>query len=190
MRRRTERGAAAVEFALVAPILFLVLFGIIDYGVWFADQLAVNQSAASGARTAATRAAGDTAWGTQTCGPWTPDAGSGTSGPLQSLACAIRQSAQTLDGPVYVRIRVLDGTRLDLNPPLDASTTGSVPNWKAGNAVRVCLLQLHDSLTQVVPLPGSRLGSHADMPVEDPIGGFLLGGYQPLPGGASWPSWC
>jgi len=37
VRRRVhaERGAAAVEFALVAPVLFLILFGIIQYGWYF-----------------------------------------------------------------------------------------------------------------------------------------------------------
>ena len=29
---RNERGSVAVEFGLVAPIFFLMLFGIIDFG--------------------------------------------------------------------------------------------------------------------------------------------------------------
>ena len=32
---RDERGAAAVEFALVALILFTLLFGILQLGIWF-----------------------------------------------------------------------------------------------------------------------------------------------------------
>jgi Flp pilus assembly protein TadG len=32
VRRRGESGASAVEFALVAPILFAVMFGILQYG--------------------------------------------------------------------------------------------------------------------------------------------------------------
>jgi Flp pilus assembly protein TadG len=37
--RRRERGAAAVEFALLAPIVLLIVFAIIQYGLYFwADQ--------------------------------------------------------------------------------------------------------------------------------------------------------
>jgi Flp pilus assembly protein TadG len=34
-RRRDEGGAAAVEFALLAPIVLLLVFGIIQYGLYF-----------------------------------------------------------------------------------------------------------------------------------------------------------
>lgn len=33
-RRRDDRGAAAVEFALVATVLFTLVFGIIQFGFW------------------------------------------------------------------------------------------------------------------------------------------------------------
>ena len=42
--RRGSRGAAAVEFALVVPILFLLVFGIIDYGLYFSNSLATRQA--------------------------------------------------------------------------------------------------------------------------------------------------
>jgi Flp pilus assembly protein TadG len=48
-RRAGERGAALVEFAIVLPILLLVVFGIIDFGVAFADY----QNVRSGTREAA-----------------------------------------------------------------------------------------------------------------------------------------
>lgn len=48
-----ERGAAAVEFAIVAPLLVLLLFGIISFGVMLSMRQSVSQAAAEGARAAA-----------------------------------------------------------------------------------------------------------------------------------------
>lgn len=48
-----ESGAAAVEFALVSPILFALLFGIISYGYMLSFRQGISQGAAEGARAAA-----------------------------------------------------------------------------------------------------------------------------------------
>jgi Flp pilus assembly protein TadG len=47
-----EAGAAAVEFALVMPVLLAIVFGIIVYGLYFTVQIAVTEAAAVGARAA------------------------------------------------------------------------------------------------------------------------------------------
>jgi Flp pilus assembly protein TadG len=52
-RRRAEGGAAAVEFALVAPLLLLLVFGVISYGYMLSFRQALSQGAAEGARAAA-----------------------------------------------------------------------------------------------------------------------------------------
>jgi len=50
--RREERGTALVEFALIAPFLFLLLFGIIDFGRALNYYNQVTQLAGQGARAA------------------------------------------------------------------------------------------------------------------------------------------
>lgn len=53
MRRRDDRGAAAVETALLLPVILFLLFAIIDFGRMFNAQLTVTQAAREGARAAA-----------------------------------------------------------------------------------------------------------------------------------------
>ena len=49
-RRRSERGAAAVEFAIVATLLVPLVAGIIDFGTLFQKRQAVQDSTRAGAR--------------------------------------------------------------------------------------------------------------------------------------------
>lgn len=58
-RRRTregvcsDSGASALEFGVVVPILFLLMFGMFEFGFIFQGQLAVTHAAREGARLAA-----------------------------------------------------------------------------------------------------------------------------------------
>jgi Flp pilus assembly protein TadG len=52
-KRHTESGAAALEFALVSPLLFALIFGIIGYGYMLSFRQGISQGAAEGARAAA-----------------------------------------------------------------------------------------------------------------------------------------
>ncbi len=56
---RRQRGAYAVEFALVFTIFFLVAYGILTYGLIFAAQQSLNLAAEDGARAALRWQAGD-----------------------------------------------------------------------------------------------------------------------------------
>lgn len=49
-RRHGERGAAAVEFALVVPVLVALLLGILDYGIIFTDSISVRNGVREAAR--------------------------------------------------------------------------------------------------------------------------------------------
>jgi len=52
-RRHRDEGAAAVEFALVLPVLLLLIFGIVDFGRMLNAKITVNEAAREGARAAA-----------------------------------------------------------------------------------------------------------------------------------------
>jgi Flp pilus assembly protein TadG len=49
-RRRTDRGAAAVEFALVLPMLLLVVAGIVDLGRAMYTEITLTGAAREGVR--------------------------------------------------------------------------------------------------------------------------------------------
>jgi Flp pilus assembly protein TadG len=58
LRRRlaSEDGVAAVEFAIVSTVLFLVLFGILEFGQTYSKYEVLQGAAREGARRAAVRA--------------------------------------------------------------------------------------------------------------------------------------
>ncbi|MGW9415115.1 TadE/TadG family type IV pilus assembly protein [Arthrobacter cupressi] len=52
-RQKGERGAVAVELALVAPILLLLIVAIVEFAYFFNLQISVTQAAREAARTMA-----------------------------------------------------------------------------------------------------------------------------------------
>jgi len=52
-RIRQENGQTMVEFALIMPVLCLVLFGIIQFGVLYNDYISLTDATRVGARKAA-----------------------------------------------------------------------------------------------------------------------------------------
>lgn len=56
--RRDDRGAAALEFGLILPVLVLLVFGVIAFGYMLSFRQAMSQAAAEGGRAAAVQMAG------------------------------------------------------------------------------------------------------------------------------------
>ena len=50
MRNRSERGAVAVEFAILAPILVMLLMGIMEFGRAYNAQVSLTNAAREGVR--------------------------------------------------------------------------------------------------------------------------------------------
>jgi len=50
MLLKNNRGAAAIEFAIILPLLLLILFGIIEFSVAFFDKAVITNASREGAR--------------------------------------------------------------------------------------------------------------------------------------------
>lgn len=92
-RRRDGRGAAAVEFALVSVLLFPLLFGIIDYGLWFNDSLNARQGVREAARLGVVQ---------------NVSCGTGTTFTAQ-LTCATKREVGAVAGTTYVKVGAPQG---------------------------------------------------------------------------------
>lgn len=80
-RGRSDRGAVLVESALILPVVFALVFGIIDFGNSFNDYISVRQGARDGLRVAlvdtSPTAPGGGAWSCP-AGTTTPTVAAGT----------------------------------------------------------------------------------------------------------------
>lgn len=50
MNQKNQKGLALVEFALVVPLLFVILFGIIEFGILIYDKAMITNASREGAR--------------------------------------------------------------------------------------------------------------------------------------------
>jgi Flp pilus assembly protein TadG len=61
-RRRTEYGAAAVEFALVLPVVVMLLLGIVTGGLAYSNGIGLSNAVREGARFGATGDSASATW--------------------------------------------------------------------------------------------------------------------------------
>ena len=134
----TDRGAAAVEFAIVLVVLLLIIFGIIDFGrLLFAVQ-GMKAASREGARTAAVQAQ----WGVSTklASPANSSASSASaaSGSIVKAVSDAGQAAASLAGASS--FTVTSSVNLPSSPagfaPCSA-TTATPPGAGTGNPVTV-----------------------------------------------------
>jgi len=161
---RRDAGASAVEFALVAPILFIVLFGIIVYGFWFSDSLAMRQGVREAARQGVVAN-----FGTADCALV---GSTGASANVQGLMCTAKSRMGGISGDPRVMVKVPDG-------------------WVRGKALIVCAQMKTAIGSGLVPLPNDRIiRSRVEMSIEkDAPPVSATGGAEAPPDGGSW-SWC
>jgi Flp pilus assembly protein TadG len=94
-RRHNQRGAEAVEFALITVVLFPLLFGIIQYGFFFNDFLQARQAVRLGARTAVVLT--------------TPACGGNAANSALAIKCNTTNQASPVSGAVSTYVAAPNG---------------------------------------------------------------------------------
>lgn len=145
----------------MSTILFPLVFGIINYGLWFNDSLNLRQGVREGARLAAVENFAVPA--SSSCSALT-----GTA----ELACRTKELIAPTTGTAYVKVVV--------------PTSG----WAKGNSVLVCGMTKETGVTGVLPMPnGGYLRSKVQMSIEVDDTVLTTDGLTGTPAGADW-SWC
>ena len=138
-RRAGDDGAAAVEFALVLPLLLLLVFGIVDFGRAYSTRVELRHAAREGVRVYS------------------------LSQDSAAARCAVRGAATTLEDPDG------DGDRCTAPFTLsddDIDAESCAGNADFGEAASVTVSHQFDYLT---PLPGLVTALLPGEPFEDPV---------------------
>lgn len=132
---RKQEGAAAIEFGLIAPILILLVFGIMSFGILFAQTLALSNAARQGARLGAV--------GNRTC----PELVAETRNSATSINIKTANiTVQILRGP-----SVSTATEITASAPCSNSTPNNTPCFQSADGDNVYVKASYKS-SMLVPL--------------------------------------
>lgn len=151
-----DRGAAAVELAIVTPLLLLLLFGIMDYGLWYGNSMAVKHAAYEAGR-----------WGSTAATGANPVTGCGSGSLADQTACVAGTRATLAGATQLVRVEAKNG------------------QWAEGNELLVCTMA-KVGLTGLSQLPNDGIvRSKVVVRIEDDGGPVAVHEDAP-PAGRSW----
>jgi Flp pilus assembly protein TadG len=161
--RRRERGAALVEFAIVFPLLFLLISGMIDFGMVFVNVNSTRQGVREGARQGVVANFGSTA----TCSI----VGSSIPDTTRQLMCLTKE-------------------RIGLSEPDTRVKVAFVGANQVGSSLLVCAQYPMSSVTGVLDplMSGKVLTGKVEMRIEKVDLSLAAAEETPL-AGKSW-SWC
>ena len=164
-RGRAERGAAAVEFGLVSPLIFAIMFGVLSSGLWFNDSLNLRQGLREASRQGVVANYGTAT----TCGATYSPAPSANIG---KLVCEAKREVASVTGKTYIKVVLPDG-------------------WVRGKELVVCGMTHAENIPGLVPLPDDRMirfASRMSIEEADPAQ-VETGGAEVPPAGVDW-TWC
>jgi Flp pilus assembly protein TadG len=143
---RTRRGQALVEFALIAPVFFLVLFSIVEAGRFIFYYEMLNNATREGARYAIVH--GEQSF--KPTGP--PHQPSGAD-----VIAKVRQSAVGMAGPA-----------LTVTPSWWTDGTETTPGTnERGMTVKVTASYTYSSLIPLVPLPSVTVEAESTLVINN-----------------------
>lgn len=142
LRRIRSRGQALVEFAVVAPIFFFLIFGMIDFGRYVYYVQILNNAAREGARYAIVH-------GGNSFAPAGPNPNDPT------IASVVRSYAVGVTGTGALTVSSVWGT--PPNPP--TNNRGSTVDVKVAYAFR--------SIIPVVPLPAITITGESTLVINN-----------------------
>ena len=179
--RDRQRGASIIEFALIAPILFAILFGVIDYGLVLKDDIGVEQGVREAARQGTVASFGSRT----SCSNGTLP--SGTKTEMKKLVCLTKARSSVPDADIRVAIRfdpVGGGSAASAYP----AGTGSPP---VGNGLVICAITPMESTTGFFStlMDGRYVRSKVNMRIEKAAGTAQTPTQETDPSGEAW-SWC
>ena len=173
--RREDRGAALVELTLVLPILTLLVFGMVEFGIAFNDNLALRQGVREAARQGAV---GNFGPAPTTGAPCHLTGAATASTNMKSLMC-LAKSRIGLDS-TKTRIKVLSGAS-------DFSSTGT---FAKADSIIVCAQYPLNAATglfsSIIGDPVLRTKTSMRVELSDVV---ATPGEETAPTGSDW-SWC
>jgi Flp pilus assembly protein TadG len=138
--RRAERGASAVEFALIVPVVILLLMGTVSTGLSYNDHVSLTNAAREGARYGAAADITSSSWATS------------VQTRVQEVYFNAAGTAPT-DNQVCVQLVKADGTVYASDSGTECGTAPGMPtNMTTGScAVRVWMSKPRTVELVVVP---------------------------------------
>ena len=175
--RRGERGVALVEFAIIAPLLFFLLLGTVDFGINLSNEISLRQGVREGARQGSVASFGSTA----SCGLTFTTAGSAN---MQKLLCLTKSRTDLTSSKLGVAVRFDPGST-----SYPAPVAGS--DAPVGNGIIVCAITPMVSPSKLLQpfVSGKYIKSKTTMRIEKGSGVVESQANTADPSGQNW-AWC
>ena len=134
VRGRHAQGQSLLEFALVLPVLLLIMFGTIDYAAYFSSRLSVENATRAAVRLAVTDACGTWNAGTSSCGnTYWSTASSPAAGTIEALIIAKANYPVNIPNVDCYWLNNSDGNyEVPSSTNKPGTTTASLPPGKLG----------------------------------------------------------